>query len=129
VTNLFLYQCKSRVNPWLIFAPFAHWRYPIFFFSFFKDFVVRNTVNKQNKKMQNEPNLVLSEVEWISQVTHFYNEQRTMNNQQISNEPNLHGGKITHLINEPRTINNEQCSNEPNFDKTNYEQLSNEPNF
>jgi len=75
----------------------------------------RNRVNQQNKKMQNEPNLnqinnsliypfthllidsimqnepnlVLSEVEWIKQITHFINEQRTKNHKQFSNEPNL----------------------------------------
>ena len=41
------------------------------------------------QKMSNEPNPVLSEVEWIS--------------------------KVTHLINEPPTMNNEHCTNEPNF--------------
>ena len=40
------------------------------------------------QNMQNEPNLQ------GDQVPHFYNEQRTINNQQISNEPNLKNTKI-----------------------------------
>ena len=45
------------------------------------------------QKMSNEPNPVLSEVEWIKQITHFINEQRTMNNELLSNEPNLEENK------------------------------------
>jgi len=60
-------------------------------------------IGQSDKKMQNEPNPVLSEVEWISKVTHLINEQQTMNNEQLSNEPNLQ-----------KTIN-KQFSNEPNF--------------
>jgi len=41
------------------------------------------------QKIQNEPNPVLSEVEWISPITHLVNEQRTTNYEQFSNEPNL----------------------------------------
>jgi len=102
-------------------------------------------IGQPDKKMQNEPNPVLSEVEWIKPITHLINEQFT-------NEPNLHRGKITHLINEQRTMNN--CQTNPiyppinvtsvmtkyynNEQRTipalssvegNNEQLSNEPNF
>ena len=111
----------------------------------------KKKVDQQIKKMRNEPNPVLSEVEWIKQITHFINEQRTMpalpalskvegssvegNNEHFSNEPNPVLSEvewikqITHFINEQRKMNYEQLSNEPNFDKTNYEQLSNEPNL
>ena len=49
------------------------------------------------EKLSNEPNPVLSEVEWIKQITHLNNEQRTMpalsrvegNHEQFSNKPNL----------------------------------------
>jgi len=77
-----------------------------------------------NKICQTNPiqtQFVLSEVEWISQVTHFINEQRTMNNQQFPNEPNPvlseveWISQVTHLINEPRTMNNQEFPNEPNF--------------
>jgi len=51
--------------------------------------------------MSNEPNPVLpalskvegSEVEWISKVTHLINEQRTINYEQLSNEPNFRPNK------------------------------------
>jgi len=42
-----------------------------------------------NKHFSNEPNPVLSEAEWISQITHLINEQRTMNNEHCTNEPNF----------------------------------------
>jgi len=47
-----------------------------------------------NTILSNEPNPVLSEVEWISQITHFINEQRTKNNEQFSNEPNFKNTKM-----------------------------------
>ena len=56
-------------------------------------------------------------------MTNYYiNEQRTMNNEQFTNEPNLCEtntilsnepnlrGKVTHLINEQRTVNNLQTN-------------------
>ena len=40
-----------------------------------------------NEQLSNEPNLVLSEVEWFKQIAHFNNEQP--NNEQFTNEPNF----------------------------------------
>jgi len=74
-------------------------------------------VNQQNKKMQNEPNLVLSEVEWIKPIAHFNNEQRTLNNCQtnpISAQINVNSVMTKYYKNEQRTINNKRLQNEPN---------------
>ena len=71
-----------------------------------------------DKKMQNEPNPVLSEVEWISQVAHLINEQRTMNICQtnpISAQINVNSVMTKYYINEQRTMNNKQFPNEPNL--------------
>jgi len=84
------------------------------------------------ENMLNEPNLVLSEVEWIKPNHLLINsimsnepnfDQRTSSikypesriDQKMSNEPNLPGGQVAHLINEKRTKNHKQLSNEPNL--------------
>ena len=184
MTELFFYQCKSRVNLCLIFVPFACLELverrlfmAIFFFLIcvnlrnlrskifaclergepsrkvsFATFVVRNTVNLQNKKMQNEPNSLKQRTMNHEPLIHFYDEQRTMNNQQFTNEPNLcktnqinnsliysfthllihsimqnepnlRRGKVAHLTNEQRTM--PALSNVEGNNK----QLSNEPNL
>jgi len=99
------------------------------------------------KQFSNEPN--------FAQDTPSIKYPESIIEQKMSNEPNLHGGKITHLINEQQTMpalssvegNNKQLSNEPNLTPKinvtsvmtkycnneqrtmNSEQLSNEPNF
>jgi len=63
-------------------------------------------IGQPDKKMQNEPN--------FAQRTSSIKYPESRIEQILSNEPNLPRGKITHLINEQQTMNNEQLSNEPN---------------
>ena len=107
--------------------------------------------------MQNEPNsnsVCPERVEGLRQIAHFYNEKRTMNNEQIQtnpiytifrpktmitkkNEPNF--ARRTSSIKYPESRFEKKMSNEPNLRQIihfnneqrtmNNEQFSNEPNL
>ena len=77
VPDISVYSCPFAVKSFI-------WLNLVFF-----SVNLRQSAISADKNMQNEPNLVLSEVEWIKQITHFINEQRTMVNEQFTNEPNL----------------------------------------
>ena len=126
MTNLFFYQCKSVSNfctfcafSWLSFsAVSANSAVNHFWLRLCcsKTFVVRKKLNQQNKKMQNEPNSNLI----CGKTT---NEQRTMNNELLSNEPNLKNTKISATSLPKRKCANfypfDRQKNEPNLCKTN----------
>ena len=53
-----------------------------------------SSVEGNNEHCTNEPNPVLSEVEWISQIAHLNNKQPTTNNEYFPNEPNFKTPKL-----------------------------------
>jgi len=102
VTNLFFYQCESCVNLCLKFlcglSVLSGTKCINQDIGILADYSRPQSANDESQatsdelKMSNEPNPVLpalsivegSEVEWISQITHFHNEPRTMNNLQTN---------------------------------------------
>jgi len=90
---------------------------PIFAFSACS--AVRKNVNQQNKKMQNEPNLVLSEVEWISPIKDslIYPSTHLLIHSIMSNEPNL--PKVHRASSIRNRESSKKCQTNPISAKTN----------
>jgi len=93
--------------------------YPVILSEYFVSWCLRG----YEQKMRNEPNSNPISGRTKNEITHFNNEPRTMNYEQLSNEPNLKNTKINATSVKTITCDHfrplDQQKNEPNLCKTN----------